>query len=570
MMITSPRSRLNRLLASAVASLLLAGCAGDGSSAPPATPSPTPTATSTPTATPTPTPSSTPTSTAVPTSSPTATEVPTATATPSPSSTATLVPTATATHTSTFTASPSATPSPTASPSPSATPTQRTLPAGLSVGFAKRDISPNAENAPPTGSVCMGGYGVACNRLSTGILQPIYVRAMVIADGERVVAFAQNETQGAAAAYQIGPFGLIDAALDIERRTGGQIPSEHIVIGSDHSHAGPDTTGVFGGQRAPYLSFLKEQTVLAILDAFARLEPATLATGRADASALLGSQFDAPPNDEVSGDIRVLLARSAADPNQPLGVLVNYAAHSTVMGSGNTLISGDWPSVAAANLESELGVDTAVVMIADCGRTQPRRTGAGGNTDVERLNAYGNAISERAFAAIDAAEPIAGTAIQAEQRFLRNRFDNRFLTINILRQLGLMRSFREPWVRDSNVVGTVVSTLRVGDVLFSAIPGEGYPFIQFTMEDHVPAQEHFVFGLANDQLGYLISPQEGYEQVAAAAPDNDNALFNVSPSIGDQVLCTLLKAARGIGFSLPDDPERCLPWTEEDNSLPFK
>ena len=46
----------------------------------------------------------------------------------------------------------------------------------------------------------------------------------------------------------------------------------------------------------------------------------------------------------------------------------------------------------------------------------------------------------------------------------------------------------------------------------------------------------FTFGLANDQLGYLIAPAEGYPQVAAAAPDNDNALFNVSPALGDHVI----------------------------------
>jgi len=85
----------------------------------------------------------------------------------------------------------------------------------------------------------------------------------------------------------------------------------------------------------------------------------------------------------------------------------------------------------------------------------------------------------------------------------------------------------------------------------------------------VPAERHFAFGLANDQLGYLIAPESGYPQILAAAPDNDNAIFNVSPRIGDHVTCVLLEAVREIGFALPDDPEFCAPYAAEDHSLPF-
>ena len=57
--------------------------------------------------------------------------------------------------------------------------------------------------------------------------------------------------------------------------------------------------------------------------------------------------------------------------------------------------------------------------------------------------------------------------------------------------------------------------------------------------------------------------------MAAAAPDNDNAVFNVSPLIGDHVMCTLLKAAREIALTLPDGPPTCAAWAQEDNRLPF-
>jgi len=85
----------------------------------------------------------------------------------------------------------------------------------------------------------------------------------------------------------------------------------------------------------------------------------------------------------------------------------------------------------------------------------------------------------------------------------------------------------------------------------------------------VSAQANFVFGLANDQLGYLIAPEEGYPQVLAASPGNDNALFNVSPKIGDHTTCTLFKGISAINFAMPTPPDKCAAWADEDNSLPF-
>lgn len=440
--------------------------------------------------------------------------------------------------------------------------------AELLVGVARRDITPSAATAPPDGSVYLGGYGFGPERPSTGVLQPIYVRAIVITGDGGTVAFAENETQGAFAAYRSGPYGAIDVAAEIERASGGAILRTSVIVGSDHSHAGPDTTGVWGGLPDSYLAFLREQTVGAILDAYAARRPARLWTGSADATELIRSQFDEPPNDRVDGELRVLLATDpGGDPLHPFGMLINYAAHATVMGSGNTLISGDWPAVVAASIEAGLGVETALVMVADVGRTQPRDGDVPGDTDVEKLDAYSAVVEQRVLAAVAAATPREGGTVAATQLFLREPYANPFFPLSFLGS-QISRDDSPPWLA-GETVGTVVGAARVGDVLFAAIPGEGYPAIQLTLEQQVAADEHFVFGLANDQLGYLIAPESGYPQVAAAAPGNDNAIFNVSPKIGDHVACSALAAARAVGFALADDPPYCAPYAAEDRTLPF-
>jgi hypothetical protein len=439
---------------------------------------------------------------------------------------------------------------------------------GLQVGAAKRDITPSSATAPPDGSVYLGGYGFGPERPSSGVLQPISVRALVISGRGGTVAFAENETQGTFATYRQGPYGQIDVGAAVEKATGGAIARDHVIVGSVHSHAGPDTTGVWGGLPDSYLSFLHDQTVGAILDAYAARRDAELWTGRSDATDLITSQFHEPPNDKVDGDLRVLLATDpGGDPGRPFALLINYAAHATVLGSENTKISGDWPAVVADAAERQFGIASALVMVADVGRTQPRDGDVPGDTDVVRLAGYADRVAERVLAAASSASKREGSEIAATELFLREPYTNPFLPLAFL-GAQISRSDVPPWL-DGDTIGTVVGAVRVGDLLFAALPGEGYPAIQFALEGAVTASEHFVFGLANDQLGYLIAPQSGYPQIAAAAPDNDNALFNVGARLGDHVECTALAASRAVGFSVADDPAYCAPFAAEDHTLPF-
>lgn len=440
--------------------------------------------------------------------------------------------------------------------------------ADLQVGVARRDITPTPATAPPDGSVYLGGYGFGPERPSTGVLAPIFVRAFVVSGAGGTVAFAQNETQGAFAAYKQGPYGHADVARAVEAATGGAIARQNVIVGSDHSHAGPDTTGVWGGLPDSYLAYLRDQTIGAILDAYAARRDAELWTGTVDATDLIRSQFSEPPNDEVDGELRVLAAiPPGGAPGEPFGMLINYAAHATVMGGGNTLISGDWPSVVSDAIERRYGMDAAVVMVADVGRTQPRDGEVPGDTDVEKLSGYAARVEERVLAAASQLARQQGEVVAGAQLFLREPYANPLFPLSFL-GAQISRSDVEPWL-NGETVGTVVSAARVGDLLFIGIPGEGYPAIQFTLERLVPASQHFVFGLANDQLGYLIAPESGYPQVLAAAPDNDNAIFNVSPRIGDHIACTALVAARAVGFAVGDSPPECAPYASEDHSLPF-
>ncbi len=125
------------------------------------------------------------------------------------------------------------------------------------VGASKREITPSSP-------VYLGGYGFGPVRLSTGVRNPIYARAIAISRGERTAVFCAIDTQGHFLAYQEG--GARYGCADIRRRVSNDagIPERAIIIASTHDHSGPDDIGVWGGLPPEYLNFAADQTVAAI------------------------------------------------------------------------------------------------------------------------------------------------------------------------------------------------------------------------------------------------------------------------------------------------------------------
>jgi hypothetical protein len=133
------------------------------------------------------------------------------------------------------------------------------------------------------------------------------------------------------------------------------------------------------------------------------------------------------------------------------------------------------------------------------------------------------------------------------------------------------------------VVGTVAASMRIGDVLMTAFPGEAYPQIAFKIADLARDAKGFMTaGLANDQLGYLIAPYEAYpepirrsffnQQGDEISPiDNDNYFFNVSHTMGERLTCAALRGAGelfGRGSAYRDAYDRCAAFVNDAVEAP--
>jgi hypothetical protein len=467
------------------------------------------------------------------------------------------------------------------------------------VGFAARTINPNADGSFGGEPVYLGGYGFTNGsvtgdtpRTATGILGPgVTARAFIVAtddDPAHALVLASLETQGYFAGYQQGPYGLEDMRKAAASTVG--IPAERIIISGNHTHAGPDTIGVWGGVPTPYLAYIKDQMVGAVADAWANRTAATLWLGTTDATDIQSNQFSTDPNNQVMDhEMRVLQARDSG--GEPVATLVNLSIHPTVMGGDNRLVSADWPGPAQEKLAAKYG-GGAVAVVGSLGRSQPNDGPSyaecaaldGLAQQYCALDHYSDKVVAHVEAALAGAQPLTGPAVVDGHSYYLQDVAHNALLLGLAVAGGpvgapISRSITPPW-EAGPVVGTVTFSARVGSLLFSGGPGELYPQIPAAVAEAtgVTVGHPFVIGLAGDQLGYILAPvpdaypepirrsflsgEYGDPTTWQPSPiDNDNYFFNVSHTLGERVICSLLRGAGDVfatGTAWRDARTQCL------------
>ena len=469
---------------------------------------------------------------------------------------------------------------------------------GYFVGAASRAINPDRDGTFDAKPVYLGGYGlggdtaVTEGRKATGILgEGLHVRAFAVSDGTRNIAVADLESQGWFVAQRDASYGLMDMRKEVEKRTKGALKATNVVVQSDHTHGGPDGLGVWGGVPLAYRKLVFDRTVEAIVEAYQTRKEGTLYYGTAPGRDLLQNQFDYDEANKVmDSDVRVLQARDEF--NRPFVTVLDFSAHAAALGSGNTHATGDWPQTANEDMARRFGGEV-VTVVATLGRTQPNDHGCPGvereTTDAHflcHLTDYTKGVVDRTAQAIANAKPLPGKPFVDGRSYLIQDVTSNALLLGLLvggpaAGAPLNRSETPPWLT-GNVLGTVVASLRIGDTLMSAFPGEAYPQIALKIASIAKDAHGFMTaGLANDQLGYLIAPYEAYPEPVRRSffnedgdsPDpisNDNYFFNVSHTMGERVTCAALRGAGelfGKGNAYWQAYERC-PMFANDLALP--
>jgi len=410
-----------------------------------------------------------------------------------------------------------------------------------------------------------------------GVLRHIYARAIAIADGEgNQAVIAALDVQGHFIAYQQGPYGFADIARDMQAQLG--IPASHVLLQSTHTHNGPDDLGVWGGVPTAYLAYVKQQTELAIRNAVATESPALLRWGTIEMTGFSGT-FGPDSDRTHTGDVtdypidnqlRVLQAVSPS--GLVIATLVNYSSHATVFGPLDK-VAPDWPGSTATFLEhDEIGIpataaygypgSVALVSVGVVGHTWPAAAPYGTDpytdppkgSDNHDADVFGNAVARMAIAVLGHPRYLQHSLVDGASRTLTIVNDNPLLGPLVVLPVPGFHIYRDvlpPWGA-VDALTTTAHALRIGDLFLFGAPGEAYPSILWTLANQVHAPAVFPLSLADDQLGYVVQPDD--YPGAMQCSFTDEFFFTISPTFGIQLEALQRQNAADLGLRV-DKPQ---------------
>lgn len=212
-------------------------------------------------------------------------------------------------------------------------------------------------------------------RKSTGILDELYAKALVLDDGANQVAFVALDL------IALERPEVLAIRQLIQEETG--IPGENIMVSATHTHTGPGTSHVFGEIRdRAYLEQVVKKAAGAVGMAFRNLTEAKVGSGRGEETGIsfnrrffmkdgsvrtnpgIGNPNIVRPAAPIDPDVMVL--RVDKTNGEPLALVVNFACHLDVI--GGTGISADYPGELSSLLKRVYGDDLVVLfMTGACG-----------------------------------------------------------------------------------------------------------------------------------------------------------------------------------------------------------
>jgi neutral ceramidase len=221
----------------------------------------------------------------------------------------------------------------------------------LKVGIARQDITP-AEPVP------MWGYSSRHASLSEGVLDPLYASAMVLQlEGKKI----------AIVSLDLGRAPAEKSLENIRRRIKSKAGIEHSFIAASHTHHGPvlelsDEKGKGQGRfdgALRYYRQMEDSIVQAILQANESLQPAKMGGGAVQLEEFnmnRQSGFPHPPSDR---DLAVLRFDDLS--GKPIAILVNFAAHPTMVSELNLKFSADYVGAMKQLVEKETGASVLFI-----------------------------------------------------------------------------------------------------------------------------------------------------------------------------------------------------------------
>ena len=356
----------------------------------------------------------------------------------------------------------------------------------LTAGVGKADIT------PPIGTP-LAGYGGRLGKPSTGVHDPTEARALVIDNGAEKIAFVGVDHLGF-------DHGMVERVRELASKATAIAP-DHIFVMSSHTHSGggaflelfPVLAGRYDAQvRDGYA----ERAARAVIAANQNLRAARIAIGAGEARGISRFRSSWPPGGPIDPEVGVIRV-DAADTGKPMAVLMNFAAHPTVLGDKNFAFLADYVYYARRAVEQMIGGDVMAIFANGAqGTVAPRAFQ--GKDEWQRAENVGTILAAEVFKVT----LMLTTQDAVDIRLVRHTFQAQ----TVLPPKAPVKVTLPP-TYDTEVCGVSFDNR----VAFVTIPGELGSILNFQVKERgklLGFEKTFVLGLTNDALGYIITEDE--------------------------------------------------------------
>jgi len=214
----------------------------------------------------------------------------------------------------------------------------------LRAGVAKVDITP-APGLPMYGFLDR----LKDNKFSTGTLDPLYARILVLQAGEKRLALVTLD---------LGRTFRESELVQLRQQLKASAGVSFLIVTASHTHSGPNILDKdAGGRLQGWETSAIEKISAAVVEASGHLVEARIGAGRGEGyigynrrqlqpDGIVKMLWTNPGKQPTSPlDPTVFLMRVDDAEGEPLAILVNYACHPVVFGSDNLCYSSDFVGV---------------------------------------------------------------------------------------------------------------------------------------------------------------------------------------------------------------------------------
>ncbi len=371
---------------------------------------------------------------------------------------------------------------------------QRQNPAALTAGVAKVEITP-AVGTP------LAGYSKRKGKPSTGIRDPLYVRALAISDGKDTAVFVSAD-------ILIFPRPLAEAILK-QVASDYKIPRQAVVLSATHTHSGIGAIApgflyemVFGDYDEKVMEGLKARVLWAIKQALDHQQSAQWGINHGSITGVTENRKN--PLGATDSRVGVFLMESAK--KEVLVVIVNAAAHPTLLGSQEMRFSADFPGETTRLLEAAYPGSVCFFMNGAAGDLRP--SGDLGNGPEEKIRRFSESLTEKVVGLINQTELSAkGDLVSWGWRVALPSPQMRIGPVPIPSLVGrLMRP-----------TSTYINLIALDNAVFVPLQAELTTELGQTLRHRLILQgaDPVLIGYSNGYLGYAVTAKEyrdgGYE-----------------------------------------------------------